>query len=149
MLQSDFRLYSLLLYYSVTRFQTYNGQYRKEKRLDDGTVFGTYGWVDAAGVLRLYDYVADAKGYRIVRRRTMKVAVPTPPPPTTLAPVTSPTVGVQRVPLMQPRPATRPHTSSAQVGGTGTTHNRDSSRWGDRRRTPTQQTQAQVANTGQ
>ncbi|XP_050740233.1 uncharacterized protein LOC127010340 isoform X2 [Eriocheir sinensis] len=55
------------------RFQTYTGQYRKEKRLDDGTVFGTYGWVDATGLLRLYDYIADKAGYRIVRTRQLMV----------------------------------------------------------------------------
>ncbi|KAK3859418.1 hypothetical protein Pcinc_034464 [Petrolisthes cinctipes] len=142
------------------RFQTYNGQYRKEKRLDDGTVLGTYGWVDAVGVLRLYDYIADAQGYRIVRRRTMKVAIPTPPPPTTTttttrAPPTRPPVGIQRVTFVQPSPATRPHTtSSAQVGGASTSQNRGTSSWGDRRRRPAKRpqllrphTQAQVANT--
>ncbi|XP_045621937.2 uncharacterized protein [Procambarus clarkii] len=65
------------------RYQTYNGQYRKEKRLDDGTVIGTYGWVDATGLLRLYDYIADTKGYRIVRQKTMKVPKITEPPPET------------------------------------------------------------------
>lgn len=70
---------------SSDRFQTYNGQFRKEKRLEDGTVFGTYGWVDATGLLRLYDYVADTKGYRIVRQRTMQVPKITEPPPITSA----------------------------------------------------------------
>ncbi|KAK8727221.1 hypothetical protein OTU49_009761 [Cherax quadricarinatus] len=66
------------------RYQTYNGQYRKEKRLDDGTVIGTYGWVDANGLLRLYDYIADTKGYRVVRQKTMRVPKITEPPPVTL-----------------------------------------------------------------
>ena len=51
------------------RFQTYNGQYRREKRLDDGTVIGSYGWVDPTGFLRMTDYIADGKGYRIVKTR--------------------------------------------------------------------------------
>ncbi|KAK8394062.1 hypothetical protein O3P69_006335 [Scylla paramamosain] len=55
------------------RFQTYTGQYRKEKRLEDGTVFGTYGWVDPNGLLRLFDYIADDDGYRIVRQRRLQV----------------------------------------------------------------------------
>ena len=55
------------------RFQTYNGQYRKERRLDDGTVFGTYGWVDPLDILRLYDYIADDKGYRILKQKVKKM----------------------------------------------------------------------------
>lgn len=49
------------------RFQTLNGQYRKEKRLADGTVIGTEGWLDPLGYLRLKDYVADNDGFRILR----------------------------------------------------------------------------------
>lgn len=56
------------------KYQTLSGQYRKEKRLEDGTVVGTYGWVDQLGYLRLRDYIADSKGYRIVR--TKKVTTP-------------------------------------------------------------------------
>lgn len=51
------------------KYQTLSGQYRKEKRLEDGTVIGTYGWVDQLGYLRLRDYIADSKGYRIVRTK--------------------------------------------------------------------------------
>merc|ERR1712032_537999 len=49
------------------RFQTASGQYRKEVRHEDGSQEGTYGWVDPNGVLRLFDYVADNLGYRIVQ----------------------------------------------------------------------------------
>jgi hypothetical protein len=49
------------------RFQTLNGQYRKEKRLEDGTVIGTEGWLDPLGYLRIKDYIADTKGYRILK----------------------------------------------------------------------------------
>lgn len=49
------------------KFQTFNGQYRKERRLDDGTVIGSYGWVDPTGYLRMTDYIADSKGYRVVK----------------------------------------------------------------------------------
>ncbi|XP_014286226.1 ataxin-2 homolog [Halyomorpha halys] len=71
------------------RYQTISGQYRKEKRLQDGSVVGTYGWVDANGYLRLRDYIADDKGYRIVRTKMVRVGqepstttttTPRPPP---------------------------------------------------------------------
>ncbi|KZC11537.1 hypothetical protein WN55_02819, partial [Dufourea novaeangliae] len=55
------------------RFQTLNGQYRKEKRLVDGTVIGTEGWLDPLGYLRLKDYVADSKGFRILRSKMIYV----------------------------------------------------------------------------
>ena len=55
------------------KYQTWGGQFRKENRLDDGSVVGSYGWVDANNMLRVYDYVADAKGYRIVRTRAVKL----------------------------------------------------------------------------
>ncbi|XP_053981989.1 uncharacterized protein LOC128878111 isoform X1 [Hylaeus volcanicus] len=55
------------------RFQTLNGQYRKEKRLVDGTVIGTEGWLDPLGYLRLKDYVADSNGFRIVRSKMVYV----------------------------------------------------------------------------
>ncbi|XP_071522898.1 uncharacterized protein [Panulirus ornatus] len=166
------------------RFQTYSGQFRKEKRLDDGTVFGSYGWVDANGLLRLYDYVADAKGYRIVRQRTMKVPKITEPPPITSAteaPIlshsTEPSVSdliqatarprVPAIPEVKPEAVAPPYdpssqattedTSSASVPVTQSkhdtirldsrpqaspariptrTHNRGSTRWGNRRRRP-------------
>lgn len=60
------------------RYQTLTGQYRKEKRLQDGSVVGTYGWVDADGYLRLKDYVADEQGYRIVRSKKLYVGGSTP-----------------------------------------------------------------------
>ena len=55
------------------KYQTWGGQFRKESRLEDGAVVGSYGWVDANNVLRVTDYVADAKGYRIVRTRAIKL----------------------------------------------------------------------------
>lgn len=55
------------------KFQTDNGQYRKEKRLQDGTVIGTDAWIDAAGYLRQKDYIADSKGYRILKSKTVYV----------------------------------------------------------------------------
>merc|ERR1711997_1191190 len=58
------------------RFQTATGQYRKEQRHLDGSVTGTYGWVDPNGVLRLFDYISDAGGYRIEQERLYKVGQP-------------------------------------------------------------------------
>ncbi|XP_058801264.1 uncharacterized protein LOC131669999 [Phymastichus coffea] len=55
------------------RFQTLNGQYRKEKRLEDGTVIGTEGWLDPLGYLRIKDYIADAKGFRILKSKMIFV----------------------------------------------------------------------------
>lgn len=55
------------------RYQTDNGQFRKEKRLQDGTVIGTDAWIDASGYLRQKDYIADDKGYRILKSKTVYV----------------------------------------------------------------------------
>lgn len=60
------------------RYQTISGQYRKEKRLQDGTVIGSYGWVDADGYLRLNDYIADNQGYRILRTKRLFVGTQAP-----------------------------------------------------------------------
>ncbi|GBP44406.1 hypothetical protein EVAR_81321_1 [Eumeta japonica] len=54
-------------------YQTHNGQYRKERRLKDGSVVGTTGWVGADGYLRLQDYIADDQGYRIYKSKTVFV----------------------------------------------------------------------------
>merc|ERR1712227_831426 len=54
------------------RFQTHSGQYRKEILHPDGTQEGTYGWVDPNNVLRLFDYIADGFGYRIVKESLFK-----------------------------------------------------------------------------
>merc|ERR1712098_420441 len=60
------------------RFQTHSGQYRKEVLRPDGSQEGTYGWVDPNGVLRLYDYIADNQGYRIVKESLFKVGASSP-----------------------------------------------------------------------
>jgi len=58
------------------RFQTETGQYREEQRHLDGSVTGTYGWVDPNGILRLFDYISDKDGYRIDQQREFKVGKP-------------------------------------------------------------------------
>lgn len=60
------------------RYQTDNGQFRKEKRLQDGTVIGTDAWIDASGYLRQKDYIADDKGYRILKSKTVFVGTDLP-----------------------------------------------------------------------
>ena len=55
------------------RFQTQDGQFRREQRHPNGHVTGTYGWIDPNGVLRLYDYISDDGGYRIAQQRLYKV----------------------------------------------------------------------------
>ena len=60
------------------KYQTDNGQYRKEKRLQDGTVIGTDAWIDAFGYLRQKDYIADNKGYRILKSKTIFVGTDVP-----------------------------------------------------------------------
>ena len=39
--------------------------YRVETRTADGTVTGRYGYIDPKRVLRIVDYVADRRGYRL------------------------------------------------------------------------------------
>lgn len=60
------------------RFQTHSGQYRKEILHPDGSQEGTYGWVDPNNVLRLFDYIADNFGYRIVKESLFKVGPSSP-----------------------------------------------------------------------
>ncbi len=55
------------------RYQTRGGQFRKETVTESGAIVGTFGWVDAAGVLRVTDYVADERGYRVLRKRNIRV----------------------------------------------------------------------------
>ncbi|KAG9508819.1 hypothetical protein GZH46_02674, partial [Fragariocoptes setiger] len=47
-----------------TSDQSGNGQYRTEESDKDGTVRGSYGYTDAAGIYRHVEYVADANGFR-------------------------------------------------------------------------------------
>lgn len=55
------------------RYQTDNGQFRKERRMQDGTVIGTNAWIDGFGYLRQNDYIADHAGYRILKSKTVFV----------------------------------------------------------------------------
>ena len=34
---------------------------------------GSYGWIDANGILRMYEYIADNKGYRVTKDRAFQV----------------------------------------------------------------------------
>ncbi|XP_028030362.1 larval cuticle protein 1-like [Bombyx mandarina] len=51
--------------YDILDPNTGNSQYRNEERYPNGTVTGSYGYVDAAGKPQRFRYVADEKGYRI------------------------------------------------------------------------------------
>ncbi|XP_013186904.2 uncharacterized protein LOC106132118 [Amyelois transitella] len=44
---------------------TGNTQYRTEERYPNGTVVGSYGFVDARGQPQRFRYVADVNGYRV------------------------------------------------------------------------------------
>lgn len=41
--------------------------------MEDGSVVGSFGWVDANQLLRITDFVADDRGYRVVKNRIFKV----------------------------------------------------------------------------
>ncbi|XP_059478506.1 uncharacterized protein LOC132198455 [Neocloeon triangulifer] len=84
------------------RYQTQSGQYRKEKRLEDGTVIGTYGWVDPTGMLLLRDYVADNAGYRIVRTKKVFVGLEGD------AKTSTPVVSQPKLPVVQVVPTPTP-----------------------------------------
>ena len=43
------------------------GQFRKETILPNGTVVGAYSWKDGGGRIRLYTYMADKRGYRVMQ----------------------------------------------------------------------------------
>lgn len=100
------------------RYQTISGQYRKEKRLEDGTVIGTYGWVDDDGIFRMRDYIADNAGYRILKTKNvfvgrnrpvsqaLSIAKQAPPEAGTL-------VGNTRAPI--PKTTVTPYSTSSKV----------------------------------
>lgn len=47
-----------------TEDQSGNGQYRKEESDKNGVVRGSYGYMDASGIYRHVEYVADQNGFR-------------------------------------------------------------------------------------
>ncbi|KAK9296540.1 hypothetical protein QLX08_009490 [Tetragonisca angustula] len=93
------------------RFQTLNGQYRKEKRLTDGTVIGTEGWLDPLGYLRLKDYIADNNGFRILRSKMVYVGKDRPIyDAVTEAKRVPAQTGILAKPTRPPNPFRRPET---------------------------------------
>lgn len=46
--------------------------------MEDGTVVGTYAWIDDDGYLRQRDYIADNGGYRILKNKNVYVGRNTP-----------------------------------------------------------------------
>lgn len=50
--------------YDVADEATGNTHFREEQRHPNGTVTGSYGWVDPQGRVTVVSYVADKNGYR-------------------------------------------------------------------------------------
>lgn len=50
--------------YDIEDAGTNNVQFRNEERLKNGTVVGSYGFVDEEGWIHTVNYVADHLGYR-------------------------------------------------------------------------------------
>ncbi|XP_017757696.1 PREDICTED: uncharacterized protein LOC108549010 isoform X1 [Eufriesea mexicana] len=99
------------------RFQTLNGQYRKEKRLVDGTVIGTEGWLDPLGYLRLKDYIADSNGFRILRSKMLYVGKDRPIYNAVVdAKRTPPQTGILVKPTRPPNPFRQPEANVPLVG---------------------------------
>ncbi|XP_050342400.1 pupal cuticle protein Edg-84A-like [Nymphalis io] len=51
--------------YDVLDPETGNTQFRTEERYPNGTVVGSYGYIDSRGRSRRFDYIADEHGYRV------------------------------------------------------------------------------------
>ncbi|XP_026751411.2 uncharacterized protein LOC113511886 [Galleria mellonella] len=47
---------------------TGNTQFRTEERYPNGTVVGSYGYVDPRGRAQSFTYIADEKGYRLISK---------------------------------------------------------------------------------
>ncbi|CAG9560618.1 unnamed protein product [Danaus chrysippus] len=52
--------------YDVVDPETGNTQFRSEERYPNGTVVGSYGYVDPKGRSRRFNYIADEYGYRLM-----------------------------------------------------------------------------------
>ncbi|CAH2107132.1 unnamed protein product [Euphydryas editha] len=52
--------------YDVFDPDTGNTQFRSEERYPNGTVVGSYGYVDPRGRSQRFDYIADENGYRVL-----------------------------------------------------------------------------------
>ncbi|XP_028168283.1 pupal cuticle protein Edg-84A-like [Ostrinia furnacalis] len=64
--------------YDVHDPQTGNTQFRTEERYPNGTVVGSYGYVDGNGRPHRYNYVADEKGYRLMTDVPRQPEIPRP-----------------------------------------------------------------------
>lgn len=52
--------------YDVSDADSGNTQFRNEERYPNGTVVGSYGYIDPSGKPVRYKYIADERGYRFV-----------------------------------------------------------------------------------
>lgn len=55
--------------YDVLDAWSGNTQYRNEERYPNGTVVGSYGYIDAYGRPLRYRYIADERGYRVTKEK--------------------------------------------------------------------------------
>ncbi|XP_045446362.1 larval cuticle protein 16/17-like [Melitaea cinxia] len=58
--------------YDVFDPDTGNNQFRSEERYPNGTVVGSYGYVDPRGRSQRFDYIADENGYRVLHDAPVK-----------------------------------------------------------------------------
>ncbi|XP_072940686.1 uncharacterized protein [Epargyreus clarus] len=58
--------------YDVWDPATGNTQFRSEERYPNGTVAGSYGYVDPLGETRTFRYTADERGYRVKSERKVE-----------------------------------------------------------------------------
>ncbi|XP_073951623.1 uncharacterized protein [Choristoneura fumiferana] len=62
--------------YNVADWSGGNSQFRNEQRYPNGTVVGDYGYRDANGRPHHYRYIADERGYRVMRDRPRMYSPP-------------------------------------------------------------------------
>ncbi|XP_054265281.1 uncharacterized protein LOC128988100 [Macrosteles quadrilineatus] len=71
--------------YDIEDASTRNVQFRRERRLPNGTVTGSYGLVEPDGNIKIVHYTADTQGYRVVIENSLRGdeshPLPTPPGP--------------------------------------------------------------------
>ncbi|XP_038210553.1 pupal cuticle protein Edg-84A-like [Zerene cesonia] len=84
--------------YDVLDPESGNTQFRTEERYSNGTVVGSYGYIDALGKSRRYDYIADEKGYRVVSAKLQQEPYIAPPVNVIEEPSTEATVAWTRPP---------------------------------------------------
>ena len=67
-------------------------------------MWGSYGWVDANGMLRITEYVSDSEGYRVTATKTVKVGEQPEEATTPESPPAAPTTPLPEPPTPQSPP---------------------------------------------